>query len=480
MQPFLLNETFVAASAETTRMTLEWLREEVGLTAAKAACQEGGCGACGVLLGALESPGRVRYRLVNSCLLPLAAVGGHHLITLEGLSRADGDLTPVQQALLDEGAVQCGFCTPGMVMALTHWLINGRRFDREEALEALDGAFCRCTGYQSIRRAAARLASLGATLSSPDMRLAELVRAGVLPDYLLEIPSRLARLPPPARGSRLLGGLIVAGGTDLFEHPRAEPLTVPMLLISERPELRGIRLADGRCRIGAATTIEELLESSLLEAHIPHLHAILTRIAGTPIRDRATIGGNLVNASPIGDLSVCLLALEAELMLQGPQGERQLPLSRFFLGYKTLDLEPEELVSAVEFKLTEGPTLFSFEKVAHREHLDIASVNSALHLELADGRIRHAALSAGGVAPTPLWLGATSAWLSSRELTADTLLEAATRAAAETRPIDDVRGSAAYKRLLLGRLVMAHFIKLAPEALRDFVPRSEQTRDLQS
>jgi xanthine dehydrogenase small subunit len=465
MRPFLLNDGQIEELPDSARPTLGWLRDELGLTAAKAGCNEGDCGACAVLLGARESGGTLRYRLVNSCLLPLRALGGHHLVTLEGLNHRDGSLTPVQQALLDEDAAQCGFCTPGMVMGLTHWLLTGRRFDREEVLESLDGNFCRCTGYQAIRRAADRLAPLGPGLPPPGERLSALISAGVLPGYFEEIPRRVAKLPPPVPGLPIHGALPVAGGTDLFVHPPPEMLHAPMVFLEEQPELHGIRVTEDICRIGATTTVEELLESALLEARIPHLHGFLARMGGTPVRDRATVGGNLVNASPIGDLSICLLALEATVVLQAPTGERRVPLSRFFLDYKTLDRQPDEIVSAAELRLPDSPTRFNFEKVAHREHLDIAAVNSALHLDVVDGVIRRAGLSAGGVAPTPLWLDTSSTWLAGRRLDAATVLGAAERAAAQARPIDDVRGSAAYKRLLLKRLVLAHFLTLTPEAL---------------
>ncbi len=167
MRPFLLNNQRVEGLPDSARPVLAWLREGRGLTAAKAGCGEGDCGACAVLLGTLESGWGVRYRLVNACPLPLAALGGRHLVTLEGLNPPNDRLTPVQQALLEEGAIQCGFCTPGLAMGLTSWLLNGVSFDREEAWEALDGNFCRCTGYQGIKRAADRLLPLGAGFPLP-------------------------------------------------------------------------------------------------------------------------------------------------------------------------------------------------------------------------------------------------------------------------------------------------------------------------
>lgn len=465
MQAFLLNDDCVAGLPEPTRPVLTWLREERGLTAAKDACREGECGACAVLLGSLEPGGWVRYRLVNACLLPLTAVVGHHLVTLEGLNRPDGQLTPVQQALVEEGAIQCGFCTPGIVMGLTNWLLNGLKFDRDEGIAALDGHVCRCTGYQGIKRALTRLMPLGIGLPPPRTRLRALIDAGVVPDSFIGAAERLAGFQPPEWSAPISGGLLVGGGTDLFAHPGSRPSRPTLVMLEDRPELRGITATAERLRIGAATTVEELLESTLLAERIPDLHRVLVRFGGTPVRDRATLGGNLVNASPIGDLSVCLLALAADVVVEGPMGGRRVPISQFFLGYKRLDLHSDEWLAAVELRLAPGPTRFHFEKVAHREYLDVAAVNSAMYLELEGGIIQRANLSAGGVAPTPLWLAATSAWLSGRPLDAATAWSAAWRARMEATPIDDVRGSASYKRLLLRQLVLAHFQALGPEGI---------------
>ncbi|NCA68819.1 MAG: molybdopterin dehydrogenase [Sphingobacteriia bacterium] len=475
MQPFRLNDEDVCGLHQPTRLVLDWLREERGLTAAKDACREGECGACAVLLGTREPGDWVRYRLVNACLLPMQALEGHHLVTLEGLNRADGQLTPVQQALVDEGAIQCGFCTPGLVMALTHWLLNGRRFDRTEGLAAIGGNLCRCTGYQAIKRALTRLQPLGSALPPPHARLGALIAAGVLPASFIGVGERLASLPTPTPSAPRADALLVAGGTDLFAQARARHSRQLLVMLADRPELRGIQASAEHCHIGAATTVEELLESDLLAARVPHLHQVLERFGAAPVRGRATLGGNLVNASPIGDLSVCLLALDAQVRIKGPRGTRHLPLARFFLGDKRVDLHPGEWLTGVTLGLAPGPTHLHFEKVAHREHLDVAAVNSALALELNDGTIGRARLSAGGVGPAPRVLVATSDWLAGRTLNGATAWSAACRAQQEAEPIDDVRGSAAYKRRLLRQLVLAHFQALGPDGISAHWPLTPVT-----
>lgn len=456
---FILNRNTQEDELPPGLPLLDYLRDVQGLTAAKAGCREGDCGGCTVLLGQLDNEGRLRYRSVNACLVPLGAVSGAHVLTVEGLGET---LTPVQQALVEEGGIQCGFCTPGMVIALTAHLLDSPRLDRPHLLEAMDGNLCRCTGYMGVKRAGERLHQrLPELPSEPAARMEPLMAAGVLPDWLVEIPGRLKALPrrrstaEPGKGEPVLGG-----ATDLLVQRPALLAAHEPWFAETHPELHGIRLADGRVRIGATTTMQEMLESESLAQVLPELHRALGHIASTPVRDRATLGGNLVNASPIGDLSVLFLALDAELLLHHHERERRLALSEFFLGYKRLDLAEGEILAAVEFDLPAGG--FHFEKVAHRDHLDIASVNCALQLELDGRRVRRALLAAGGVAPIPLRLREVEALLTGAELRTALVLEAARLAAASVAPIDDVRGSARYKRLLLRQLVLAGLLTLAP------------------
>ena len=189
----------------------------------------------------------------------------------------------------------------------------------------------------------------------------------------------------------------------------------------------------------------------------------MSKLGSRQIRNRATLGGNFANASPIGDLSVLMLALEAELELEGEKGRRILPLSRFFLDYKRTALEEGEIIRLVRIPAETARARVHFEKVSRRSHQDIASVNTALAVWEENGTIRKVRLSAGGVAPVPLLFEEVPRLLEGRALTPARIREAAERAAAEARPISDVRGSAAYKGELLRRLTIAHFIALFPQ-----------------
>jgi len=454
---------------------LDVLRDDLGLNGTKEGCREGDCGACLVLVGA-PGPGGIIYRAVNSCLLPLGDVEGRHVVTIEGLNLPE--LNPVQQALVEEGAIQCGFCTPGLVVALTGFLLSGAPISEVDGIAALGGNICRCTGYVSIRRAVNRLCGQFQDLErsgapSSAARIALLVTRGVLPRYFLEVPARLRALDGTA-GTRsrdkkygARAPVLVAGGTDLFVARADKLRDAELTFLSRREDLQSIRIENGHCSIGAATPLSEVEASPVVTGLIPGIGRHFARIASLPIRNRATIAGNIVNASPAGDLSVMLLALNAALVIAGDGGRRTALLRDFFKGYKILDLAPDEMITEVRFPVPGPSALFHFEKVGRRDYLDIAAASSAILVRVQDGRIAEAHISAGAVAPIPLYLKQTSAFLRGKPISAATAREAADIAAGEIAPIDDVRGSAEYRRLLLPRLILAHFLTLFPAQVRE-------------
>jgi len=479
---FILNDDTIESSLPPGTVVLDFLRRDQRLTGTKEGCREGDCGACTVLLG---QPGAgdgkvVEYRAVSSCLLPLGDVEGKHLVSIEGLNpsaRAEDPvdvlpLSPVQQQLVDHGAVQCGFCTPGFVVSLTGYMLAASRWDYEAAVEAVAGNICRCTGYASIKRAIAELLvqlsgskDSGESTDDPSSEhLQRLVALKVVPEYFLTIPSRLRMLRVATRAdSRSREHTVVAGGTDLFVQKPEELVTGSLSFVSKIAELRQIRLEERRLILGAGICMEEVKDIPALKDRIPRFVAALSLIASTPIRNRATLGGNIVNASPIGDFTIMLLALGAVLGLKNGKGTRELPLDRFFKGYKKLNKKPGELLAWIALPLEEG--FFSFEKVSRRRHLDIAGVNSAAWISVRDGRIEKARLSAGGVAPIPLFLARSSDCLAGKPFSEELLEQALTLIQEEISPISDVRGSERYKRLLFRQLVLAHFFKLFPEKL---------------
>jgi xanthine dehydrogenase small subunit len=448
---FILNQELVETEAPPGTAVVDWVRESAGLKGTKHACREGDCGSCLVLVGS-ASEGGVVYRALTSCLLPLGEVEGRHLVTVEGLNASA--LIPTQRVIVDHGASQCGFCTPGIVVALTGYLLNAEHFELPEALVALAGNLCRCTGYASIRRAVAELI---ATVDAGADRIASLIDQGVVPPWFADIPQRLEAISSVTQTGVSDPSLpVIAGGSDLYvQQPEAFASSSPRLLRRTLPSR--VWADNGSIYLSATTTAEDLKRSQVMNGVIGGIDCFMDLVCSQPVREQATVGGNIVNASPIGDMTLVLLALDAELGIRGSHSGRTVPLRDFFKGYKQLDLDRDEIVEWIRFDARHRSSRFNFEKVCKRRHLDIASVNSAACLHVADDRIAEAHVSAGGVAPVPLRLTKTSDYLTGKQVSAETALEAAGVALTEIAPISDVRGSAEYKRLLLRQLILAHF-----------------------
>ena len=459
MVSFILNDKLVRADAPSGMVLLEYIRDVSCLSGTKEACREGECGACTVLVGTRQPSGAVDYKACASCLLPIGSIDGCHVVTVEGLS--SGPLTLVQRLIVEHSASQCGFCTPGIVLSLTGFALSSPSLSYEDALNALDGNICRCTGYASIRNAANALCEQLSKLDKAAPRTEPLIAAGVLPDYFREIPQRLAKLDAaPAQIPD--AAVIVAGGTDLFVQKPEALMESGLCFLSKRGDLNYVRESGGFLRIGGATTIEDFRTAGAALKFFPSLKADLLLHSSAILRNRATLAGNIVNASPIGDASIILLALDARLTIIGDGGKkREVPLEKFYLGYKKTDLACGELVSEIAIPLPKQGTRYHFEKVSNRKTLDIAAANSAIRLALdANGAVSDLRVSAGGVGPVPLMLVGLDKFHGRKAdaALAKDLRETALNAA---KPIDDIRGSAEYKKLLLGQLMLGHFKALS-------------------
>lgn len=453
----LLNRHVVQTAEPAGMVLLEFIRDVKCLSGTKDACREGECGACTVLVGMPQPDGRVAYKACASCLVPIGDVDGCHVVTVEGLSPG-ADLTLVQQLIIEHSASQCGFCTPGIVLSLTGFCLTSPDFSYDDAIHALDGNLCRCTGYTSIRNAARTLCErLAKAERAPTKRVATLIGAGVLPGWFADVPAQLAKMrsnpPPPLPVGD--SAVLVAGGTDLFVQRPEELLEEELCFLSRRRDLDYVRV-DGRAlRVGGAVTLEDFRLSPAVREHFPALRRDVLLHSSTILRNKATLAGNIVNASPIGDMSIILLALDAELVITGRDGKsRKTPLAKFYQGYKKFDLACGELITEIIIPLLPDGARYNFEKVSNRVYLDIAAVNTAMRLTTApDGTITDLRISAGGVAPIPLLVGGLEKF-HGKKADAGMIAQAV---AAAVKPIDDIRGTVAYKKLLMRQLVLAHF-----------------------
>ena len=461
MIKFILNNESIETDLPSGMVLADFIRYKECLTGTKLGCREGDCGACTVLVGTRVGS-KMIYESVTSCLTPLGNAESKHIVTVEGINIIG--LNKIQAAMTNEGGTQCGFCTPGFIVSLCGFALSKGPKSQEEAILAIAGNICRCTGYKSIERAVEQIVKELEGLDSIN-RLNWLVEEDFLPNYFLNIATRLEHYEQKEVDlSTKKQKVFVGGGTDLYVQRPHEMLPAAIVHTAQRLDLKGIWKANGRCHIGASTSTEALKQSELIQSLSSNSNHFFNLISSLQIRNMATVAGNLVNASPIGDLAVFLLALNSNIVLNDNGALREIPLKDFFKGYKTLDKKETEFVQEVNFDLREANHFFNFEKVCKRTYLDIASVNTAISIACNNkGKILKAGLSAGGVAPVPKYLAKTSEFLLGKQLN-QALLEASLEMAqAEVSPISDVRGSVEYKRLLLRQLMKAHYQVLFPD-----------------
>jgi xanthine dehydrogenase small subunit len=455
MIQFILNNTVISTSANASMTLLDFIRENKRLKGTKIGCREGDCGACTVLVGELTG-NNVSYQSITSCIWPLGNAIGKHIVTVEGINLPE-KLNTVQQAMTDNYATQCGFCTPGFVVSMTGYALENDK--GTTCNDAISGNICRCTGYKSIEKAGFEIEN---KLQQKDdnHQIEWLIKEGFIPNYFETIPDKLRGLKIPKLSSE---GTIVANGTDLYVRYADRLSEEKIRLISHETDLEGISIADNVCTIGVNTTVTQLLENKELRMIFPKLKQFLKLISSEPIRNMGTLGGNFVNASPIGDMSIFFLGLNSTLTIQHKnKTERTIPFHKFHQNYKVYDLQENEILKSISFPVLRENEHFNFEKVSKRIHLDIASVNAAGRISLENDCVQDAHFSVGGAAAIPKYLSKTNDYLIGKIINSETVKEAEKVLQSEISPISDVRGTSDYKRLLAKQLFFAHFIELFP------------------
>jgi xanthine dehydrogenase small subunit len=440
---------------------LSWLRAS-GATGSKEGCAEGECGACAVAFVERDQKGRGCFVPVNSCLVPLSAVHGRKLVSVEGIAASSGKLHPVQRVMVEQAGSQCGYCTPGFIVSMFCEYYRPERagFD----LEAMSGNLCRCTGYRPIASAAASLDAPAAddpqlkVLARPPAKLPSCSSRAAGSTYLR--PQNLTELF--AAWSKRPAATLIAGGTDLMVYVNQRDQRYEDLIALDAIErLVTISHDDSALHIGASANLSAL--SDYLHAQpwaadeLPLLEQLLPLFASRLIRNRATLGGNLATASPIGDAAPVLLALGAELTVASATGERRLPLQDFFSGYRKHTLAPQELILTVHVP-RRAPALQKFYKVSKRVIDDISTVAAAFAVELGPDRtVQRLTAAYGGVAATPVRAFAVERALQGRRWDAQTCELACSTLAGLATPIGDHRGSAAYRSQLVPKLFQKFF-----------------------
>jgi xanthine dehydrogenase small subunit len=480
---FVLDGEVVSVSGlPPTTTVLEYLRSLAGRTGTKEGCAEGDCGACTVVLGELAAGDRtIDYRAINSCIRFLPTIDGKELVTVESLQGADGELHPVQRAMVECHGSQCGFCTPGFVMSLfALYMGQGSPAsppEREEVITAVCGNLCRCTGYRPIIDAGRRMSEYPkpkrwsrdeAQSASRVNQLRALQRTP--PDSALRFPGFHAPLTLDELASALEaapGSLLLAGGTDIglwtTKHLRDLP---PIIYLGAVAGLQEIRSTDAGLRIGAGVSLSA--GWSALVAQHPALSEQAGRFASPPVCNSGTLCGNIANGSPIGDSMPALIALGAELELRQGARYRRIPLERLYLGYQKKDLRPGEFVVSVVVPPRKSGRLFASYKLAKRIDQDISAVCAAFAVEVSGGRVVDARLAYGGMAAIPVRAANAEKALVGQPWSEAAVDSAIAALHTDFTPLTDSRASRAYRLQTAGNLLRRFYMQQAahPPTLR--------------
>lgn len=465
MIQFLLNRELRTEHALDPNVTvLNYLREHVGKTGTKEGCASGDCGACTVVVGELDGD-RVRYRTLNSCLTFVSSLHGKQLITVEDLKH-QGKLHSVQQAMVDCHGSQCGFCTPGFIMSLFALQKNSTGFDKGATLEALAGNLCRCTGYRPIIDAAeqaccqkqpdqfdafeadtvARLKTIApretAELNSGDKRCLVPLTVADLAD--------LYTANPEAR--------LLAGGTDLALEVTQFHRELPvMIYVGHIEDMKRIEVTDSAIEIGAAAALSDCYEA--LSHEYPDFGELLHRFASLQIRNQGTLGGNIGNASPIGDAPPLLIALGAQIALRQGNTRRILPLQDYFLDYKVTARQEAEFIEKIIVPRKQANQAFRAYKVSKRLDDDISAVCAAFNLTIVDGVVTDARIAFGGMAAIPKRASACEAALIGSAWYPGVIERACDALSEDFTPLSDFRASKEYRLLTAQNLLRKFFLE---------------------
>jgi xanthine dehydrogenase small subunit len=441
-------EAIEVEEAEPTATLLDHLRYTLRRTGTKEGCAEGDCGACTVLLGDLDGD-RVQWRAVNACILFLPMLDGKALRTVESL----GGEHPVQREMVERHGSQCGFCTPGFVMSLYGRCIGAAGTEGVPVGDVIAGNLCRCTGYGPILAAGEAVLVAAEDDSATVAALRALRPAYGHPATADELADLLVAQPETR---------IVAGATDvgLWVTKQLRDLG-PTVFVGDIADLRRIEETEEALTLGAAVRYSEAREP-LARLH-PDLGELVRRIGGVQVRNAGTIGGNIANGSPIGDMPPALIALGAELTLRRGGARRTIPLEAFFLAYGRQDLAPGEFVESVRIPRLEAGALVRIVKLSKRFDSDISAVCGAFAIRFGGGRIAAARVAFGGMAGIPARAPQCEAALTGQPWTEETVESAARALAADYQPLSDLRGSAKYRGAVAANLLRRLWVETQNE-----------------
>ena len=442
-----------------TESLLSYLRYNLQKTGTKEGCAEGDCGACTVIIGELSDDDQISYKAVNACIVFLPTLHGRELVTVESLKGEDGRLHPVQRSLVDHHGSQCGFCTPGIVMALYALYLSDKSPDLPQINDVLAGNLCRCTGYGPIITAAHKMYDYPETTTALSMS----EKVALLKS--LEEPHDQKNYFAPTSKDDLAqvildhsDAVIVAGGTDvgLWVTKQHRELS-KVIYLGNVMDMKQISERYGNLHIGAGVTYTHAMK--LITRHYPDFGEVIRRIGATQVRNQATIGGNIANGSPIGDGPPCLIALGAKLVLRRGQVSRTIGLEDYFIAYGEQDLKAGEFIEEIILPLPTAQQHFKAYKISKRFDQDISALCMGMSFHLENGRITNVRMAYGGMAATPKRALACEASLEGGPWNKAQVEKAMQALEIDFTPLSDMRASEGYRMQVAKNLILKAYLE---------------------
>jgi xanthine dehydrogenase small subunit len=444
-----------------TTTVLNYLRSLPNHKGTKRGCDEGDCGACTVALGELGTGNKIHYNAVDSCLMFLPMLHGKHLVTVENLKDADGNLHSVQKALVDNHGSQCGFCTPGIIMSMFGLYKNERDASREEIDSALTGNLCRCTGYQTIVEAVESLKSGDGSdhFTNEETSIVELLRS--IPRESVSLDTSRQRYSLPATVAEAVNllrnnvnAVILSGATDIaLRVTKRYELITDIIDLSQIDSLKAVKNSSECLEIGASVVLQDVLP--LVKYPFPALYSMLKVFGSKQIRNLATLGGNLGTASPISDTLPVLMAYNAKVVVEGVHGKREIPIDEFIVGYRKTVRKQNEIITSVILPQCGDHAVIRSYKVAKRREFDISTVSGGFRLEQgSNNTVKSITLAYGGMADHTMRSRSAEQYLVGKQWTRENVEQAMQLLDNDFHPISDVRASAEMRQIVAKNLLL--------------------------